>query len=150
MEIVDHVKALMEKYLHDNCIELVEAIYRREQGGMVLRVLVDTRDGISIKECELLNKYLGDTLERENVINEHFTLEVSSPGLDRPIVTDRDFNRSVGKVIELTTFAPVEGRKTHEGKLLGMDKENVVIEKDGVSVVIPRKLIAVARLKIEF
>ncbi|MCX5666135.1 MAG: ribosome maturation factor RimP, partial [Candidatus Omnitrophica bacterium] len=79
-----------------------------------------------------------------------YTLEVSSPGLDRPIKTDRDFERSIGKVLEFTTFEAIDGRKTHEGLLVGMDKDNVVIERQGISIVIPRREIALARLKIDF
>jgi len=150
MDIAERVKQLIDSYLQQHAIELIDLIYRREQLGMVLRLLVDTKEGISLDECEALNSYLGELLDKENVVDGHFVLEVSSPGLDRPITTDRDFARSMGRLLEITTFAPVDDRKTHEGKLLGMDKDGIVIENDGVSVVIPRNLIARAGLKIEF
>ncbi len=117
---------------------------------MTLRLLVDTPEGIRIDECESVNKHLSEVLDKDDFIGEHYVIEVSSPGLDRPIKTDRDFERSMGKKLEVTTFAPVDGRRNHSGSLIGMDKEKIVLETDGVSVEIPRDKIAMARLKIEF
>jgi len=150
IDITEQIKELVAPYLSENGVDLVEITYRREQGGMTLRLLVDTPEGIKIAECEDLNKYLGELLDKEEVIGEHYLLEVSSPGLDRPIKTDRDFERALGKDLEVTTYAPVDGRKTHEGRFVGMDKDKIVIESGGVSIVIPRTSIALARLNIKF
>ena len=117
---------------------------------MTLRLLVDTPQGVTIDECEALNNYLSEILDKESIVDEYYLLEVASPGLDRPLATDKDFERSIGKDLDITTYQAIDGRKTHEGNLAGMDKENIVIESKGVSVVIPKKLIARARLKIEF
>lgn len=149
-DIIENVTKLVAPYLEANGVELVEITYRREQGGMTLRLLVDTPEGVKIDECESLNNYLSELLDREEVIREHYLLEVSSPGLDRPIRSERDFARSLGKDIEVTTYVPIDGRKTHDGRFVGMDKESIVIESAGVSTVIPRKSIALARLSIKF
>lgn len=149
MEIVDRVKELIADYLNERNIELIQMTYKREGVGMVLRLLADTPEGIRISECEELNNYLSEALDKEDFIEERYTLEVASPGLDRPIKTDRDFERSMGKGLEISTYEPIDGRKTHEGRLMGMDKEKIVIESAGVSSVIPRAKIAMARLKIE-
>ncbi len=150
MDIIERVKELIANYLEEYSIELVDITYRREQGGMVLRLIVDKAGGINLKECEELNNYLSETLDKENTINERYLLEVSSPGLDRPIRTDRDFERAMGREIDITTYEPIDGRKTHMGRLIGMDKEKAVIESNGTSTVIPRAKIARAVLKIEF
>jgi len=150
IDITEQIKKLVAPYLAENGVELVEMTYRREQLGMTLRLLVDTPEGIKIAECEGLNNYLGELLDKEEVIGEHYVIEVSSPGLDRPIKTDRDFERALGKDLEVTTYKPVDGRKSHEGRFAGMDKDNIVIESDGVSTVIPKSSIALARLKIKF
>ncbi|MDP3730453.1 MAG: ribosome maturation factor RimP [Candidatus Omnitrophota bacterium] len=150
MEIVDRVREIAEVYLRDHGIELIDIVFRREGPGLVLRITADTPEGITVSECTGLNKFLSEVLDREDVIQDRYTLEVSSPGLDRPIKTDRDFERSMGKELELTTFEAIDGRKTYEGVLVGMDKENVVIERQGISTVIPRSKIALARLKIDF
>ncbi len=146
METINHVKSLIEGYLEDNCIELVDIVYRREQGGMVLRLLVDTPGGITIAECEALNNYLSRALDREEIITECFLLEVSSPGLDRPIVTDRDFAWVMGKELDIRMYDRIDGKKEHCGNLVGMNKENVVIGSCGISTVIPRVKIAKATL----
>ena len=150
MEIVERVNSLIESYLERNGIELVDIIYRREQGGMILRLLADTPEGITIAECEALNNYLSEMLDKEEVVAEHFLLEVASPGLDRPIVTDRDFARVIGKELYIRMYEPVDGKREHQGKLIGMDSENAVIESNGISTVIPRAKIAKATLKLEF
>jgi len=150
MEILERVKALAQGYLDQNSMELVDITYRREQGGMTLRLLVDTPLGVTIDECEALNNYLSEVLDKEEVIGEHYVLEVGSPGLDRHLKTDRDFKRSMDKALCVTTYQAVDSRKTHEGRLVGMDEENIVIENNGISTVIPRSLVAVARIKIDF
>ncbi|MDD5428253.1 MAG: ribosome maturation factor RimP [Candidatus Omnitrophica bacterium] len=150
MEITERVKSLISGYLEENGIELVEIIYRREQGGMVLRLLVDTAAGVTVDECEKLNNFLSEALDKENVIEEHFLLEVASPGLDRALVTDRDFARVMSKELDVRMYEPIDGKRERRGRLIGMDSENIVIESEGISTVIPRKKIAKAKLKIEF
>ena len=150
MEITERVKKLITDYLETNNIELIEITYRREQAGMVLRLLVDTPDGVKVKECEDLNNFLSEALDKEDFIDKRYILEVASPGLDRPIVSDRDFERSMGKVLAITTYESIDGNKVRAGKLIGMDKDNIVIEADGISTVIPRSKIANARQKAKF
>jgi len=150
MDMTDRVNALIEEYLEQNGIELVEITYRREQGGMTLRLLVDTPAGISIAECEALSNYLSEQLDKEGIINERYLLEVSSPGLDRPLITDRDFERVMGKELDVTTFEAIDTRRAHQGRMIGMDKEHIVIESEGISTVIPKAKIARARLKVDF
>ncbi|MDD5437204.1 MAG: ribosome maturation factor RimP [Candidatus Omnitrophica bacterium] len=150
MEVTDRVKSLIEQYLEKSGIELVDITYKREQGGMVLRLLADTADGITIDECERLNNYLSEVLDREDVIAERFILEVASPGLDRPLVTDRDFTRVMGKELYIRMYEPIDGTREHQGRLMGMNSDSIVIESEGVSTVIPRTKIAKATLKLEF
>jgi len=150
MEIVDRVKELIAGYLEEHDIELVDIVYRREQEGMVLRLLADTPQGITIKECEDLNSYLGETLDKEDIIADHYIIEVSSPGLDRPIVTDRDFARSMSKELEISLYEPIAGKRRHDGKLVEADKDNIAIDSGGVRITLPRNKIAKAVLKIEF
>ena len=151
MEIVDRVRDLVSEYLRQNDTELVEITYKREQQGMVLRLLVDTPTGVTLDECEAINKYLSELLDKEDVIEGHYIIEVSSPGLDRHITTDRDFERAMGRPLTVATYEPVDGRKGFEGKLMGMDKAQncIVVERDGISTVIPRDKIAMARLRVE-
>jgi len=150
MEIIEKIRQIAQNHLKERDIEIVDIIYRREEQGMVLRILADKPEGITINECEELNNYLSLEIDKENIMQDHYVLEVSSPGLDRPIKTDREFERAMGKELEISTYERIDGRNAHEGMLVGMDKENIVIESDGISTVIPRNKIALARLKIEF
>ncbi|MDD5680941.1 MAG: ribosome maturation factor RimP [Candidatus Omnitrophica bacterium] len=150
MEVIERVNELISRYLEENKIDLVDITYKREQGGMVLRLLVDTPEGVTIAECEALNNYLSEVLDKGNVMEEHYLLEVSSPGLDRPLTTDKDFARSMGKVLDITVYEPIDGKRAYAGLFIGMDKDNIVIEAGGVSTVIPKAKIAKAKRKIEF
>ena len=149
MDVIDRIKEIAGRYADEHGMEIVDITFRREQQGLVLRILADNDEGIKVSECEGLNNFLSEALDKEDVIQDRYILEVSSPGLDRPMKTDRDFERSMGKELEVTTFERIYDRKTHEGRLIGMDKENVVLENSGVSTVIPRDKIALARRKIE-
>ena len=150
METIDRVKEIAKDYIAQHDIEVVDITFRRESQGLVLRILADKPQGIRVSECEEFNKFLSEALDKEDVIQDRYILEISSPGLDKPIKTDRDFERAMGKGLEITTYEMIDGRKTHEGFFLGMDKDNIIIESDGVSTVIPKERIALARLKIEF
>jgi len=150
MEIIERVRLIAEGYATQRGIEIIDIIYRREQQGMMLRVVADTPDGITIVECEGLNNFLSEELDKEDFMQDHYTIEVSSPGLDRPIKTDRDFERNMGKLIEVMTYAKIDGKKVRDGFFVGIDKETIVVELDGIKTVIPRDKIALARLKLEF
>ena len=150
MEVIERVKEITRDYIETRDIEIVDITFRRESAGLVLRVLAYKPQGITVSECEDLNNFLSEALDKEDVIQDRYLLEVSSPGLDRPLKTDMDFKRVMGKVLEITTYEAIDGRKAHDGALIGMDKENVVIESAGVSTVIPKNKIASARLKITF
>ncbi len=149
MEIVERVKEIIADYLNENAIELVDIIYRRESSGMALRLLVDKSEGIRLSECEALNNFLSARLDEDLLLDERYILEISSPGLDRPLKNDRDFGRVLGKEIEMDTYSPIDGKRHLVGTLLGMDGESVVIGSGDISAVVPKAMIAMARLKIE-
>ncbi|MFH1189113.1 MAG: ribosome maturation factor RimP [Candidatus Omnitrophota bacterium] len=149
-KIIESIREMMGPFLNEKGIELVDVTYRRESSGMTLRLLVDTPEGIRVDECEAVNNALGDMLDKEDLISEHYLIEVSSPGLDRPIRTDRDFERTLGKELEITTFAPIDGSRSHKGVLVGINGLEAVLEAGGISVAIPRDKIAMAKLNIEF
>ncbi len=150
MDIIERVKEFIAGYLEEHGIELVDISYRAESHGMVLRLLADKPEGIMLSECEALNKFLSEKMDEANFIEERYTIEVSSPGLDRPLKANSDFKRVMGRDIEVDTHEPVDGKRHLEGILVGMDKEAIIVERDGISAVVPKDKIAVARLKIEF
>jgi ribosome maturation factor RimP len=125
--IVDKVKALIANLLQDNEIELVEMTYRREAGGMVLRLFVEKEGGITIDDCARLNERIGEILDTEDVMPEQYILEVSSPGLDRSLKTRRDFERAMGKEIRVHTYEPVADKRDHEGVVTAVDDVSVTV-----------------------
>ncbi len=133
-------------------VELVDLSFRREGFRMVLRLLVDKPGGITIDECTHLNQMIGEILDREDLIHDRYTLEVSSPGLDRPLVTKRDFERNIGRKVKITMDkALIDREKVEVGKLCQVDDEDIVIVgRDGTSKIIPLKGIKEAILEIEF
>jgi len=144
-QIVGKIKDLIGNILQAKEIELVEIIYRRGQGGMNLRLLIDKEGGITLGECALLNEEIGKILDQEDVMPEKYILEVSSPGLDRPLKTKRDFEKSIGKRIHVHTYEPVNDKRDHEGLVKSVDDEKVTVD----SIEIRLDKIAKAKLKIE-
>lgn len=142
--IVEKVTGLIGNLLQDNEIDLVEMTYRREAGHMILRLLVDKAGGITIDDCAYLNEEVGKILDAGDVIPEQYTLEVSSPGLDRPLKTRRDFERVVGKVIQVHTYEPIENKRDFEGVATSVDDEKVTV--GGVEIRLDR--ISKAKLKV--
>jgi ribosome maturation factor RimP len=149
MDIVERVNGLIAEHLKQHDIELVEMTYKAQGGETVLRLLVDTPSGITVNECAELNTFLSEALDKEDIITGRYLLEVSSPGLDRPIRSERDFERAMGRELQVTTYEMIDQRKIHEGHLVGMDSEKIVLESGGISTVIPKVKIALARLKVE-
>jgi len=116
----------------------------------VLRLLVDRiGGGISVAECEALNTFLGTKLDEEGIMEERYLLEVSSPGLDRPLKTDPDFRRAMGCPVVIDTARPVDGMRHIEGLRIGANAAEIVVESRGVSTVVPKDVVAHARRKIE-
>ncbi len=148
-QVVDKVKELISDIFQKQGIELVELSYGRRKEGIVLRFLIDKPDGITMEECGRLNHEIDRLVEGAGIINERYVLEVSSPGLDRPLRTREDFIHVIGKSVRVISRLPVDGRDVHSGKLYGVnDRSIVIISKDGLSIVVLFEDIVKARLEI--
>lgn len=152
LEMVERVKKIASKLLHANGIELVNITYKRQGPVMILRVIVDKNGGISVDECAWVNEKLGESLDKENFLIESYTLEVCSPGLDRPLKTKDDFERVKGSVIKVHTHIPLEEQREHVGKVVSCDDEHIMIELKNTTAArkIPLSKILKAHLEIEF
>ena len=132
-------------------MELVHMEMRREAGGLVLRLFVDKEGGVTLDDCARVSRQVSAQLDADDPIPERFTLEVSSPGLDRPLVSDRDFARFAGRQVRLTTASPLDGRRNFSGRLLELAEGAVrLVLDDGREVAIPRDQITKARLEADF
>jgi ribosome maturation factor RimP len=116
--LLGKIKETVEPILESEGLELIDLEYRKEGLGWVLRIFMDKPGGVTLDDCAEMSRQLGDLIEVEELIPHAYTLEVSSPGLDRPLKTEKDFLRSVGKLIQLSTNLSVEGRTFFRGILL--------------------------------
>ncbi len=149
MDIGNRITGILSPIAERRKVEIVGITYKREGPAMVLRILLDKADGITLDECGQVNKELSKLLDKGNIIDEYYILEVSSPGLDRLMKTEKDFEQVLGKNVKVTTYAPIDSKNVFIGKLLGIGSSTIVIEdNEGISTEIPREKIAKARLEI--
>jgi len=139
-------------------LEIFDVSLRREASGEILRVVLDRpgpaatpEDSVSIAECEKVSQELGTILDVEDVIPTTYTLEVSSPGLDRPLRTADDYRRFAGRLAKIVTREPVNRQTAFAGRLRGMEGDDVLFESEGGKQVrLPLAVIRRARLDVEF
>ncbi|MCI6498457.1 ribosome maturation factor RimP [Lachnospiraceae bacterium HCP1S3_C3] len=137
--------------IEENKFELVDVEYVKEGGNWYLRVYIDKPGGINIDDCELISRALSDKLDEKDFIEDAYILEVSSPGLGRPLKKDKDFTRNMGEMVEIKLFRQINKQKEYEGILKAFDKETVTIEADdGEDIVFERSDIALIRLALDF
>lgn len=130
--------------------ELVDVEYIKEAGNWYLRGYIDKPGGITVNDCEAVSRIFSDRLDEKDFIEDSYIMEISSPGLDRPLKKEKDFARSVGKTVEIRTYRPIEKQKEFCGVLSAYDSNSVTIEEDGVPRTFEKKEIALIRLAIEF
>ena len=146
MKTVDRIKELLGPMAEKLDCLVLEVEFKRRGSERFLKIILDKPGGITLDECASVNTELGDILEKENVIDEHYCLEVTSPGLDRTLKADNDFVWAVGKKVKATTYKAFDGKNVFKGKLVGLGEGSIVIEDNGVSAEIPRNMIAKAKL----
>lgn len=147
--MVQELSALVEPVVEDHGCELVELQFRRETRGWVLRLIVDKDGGISLDDCAGISREVGHLLEVEDPIEQSYTLEVSSPGLDRPLKREKDFIRCLGKKAKVTTREPLEGEQVFVGLIEGVAAGNIQLSTGKGEVAIPFERILKARLVVE-
>lgn len=132
-------------------IEIVDVEYIKEAGDYYLRVYLDKEGGISLDDCEVVSRRLSDILDKEDPIEENYYLEVSSPGLDRPLKKEKDFIRYQGRDVEIKLYKAIDGLKQFEGELLGLTEDkNIKILINENEVEFNKKDVALVRLAIKF
>lgn len=131
--------------------ELVDVEYVKEGGSWYLRAYIDKPGGINVDDCEVISRALSDLLDEHDYIEDAYILEVSSPGLGRPLKKDKDFDRSIGEEIEIRTFRPINHQKEFTGILKEYNKEKIVIEVENEErMEFNRADIALVRLAFDF
>lgn len=150
-ETLSKIRALVEPLLSSRHVELVELTYRREGPQNVLRLLVDTAQGITVQQCSDLNLSIGALLEEYEVISDSYLLEVASPGLDRKLRNPRDFERIIGRRVRIQTREPVEGKFEIVGAVASVGDALVTVTlDDGEKIRVPFAVMTLARQDISF
>ena len=144
-------EALLLPILEANNFELVDVEYVKEGSNWYLRAYIDKEGGIAVDDCELVSRALSDLLDKEDFIEEAYILEVSSPGLLRPIKKDKDFERNMNKEIEIRTYRAINKSKEFYGLLKAYDKDTVTItDEDGNETTFNKSDIALIRQALDF
>ncbi|WP_026504621.1 ribosome maturation factor RimP [Butyrivibrio sp. NC3005] len=131
-------------------VEIYDVEFVKEAGEWYLRAYIDREGGVDINTCVDVSRALSDELDKEDFIEEAYTLEVSSPGLGRTLKKDRHFQHSIGMEIDLKTFQPIDGVKEFSGILKAFDKDTITVDINGEDKIFQRKELSVVRLALDF
>ena len=150
-EYEKRVEAYLMPVMEKNQFELVDVEYVKEAGTWYLRAYIDKEGGFTVDDCELVSRQLGEWLDREDFIDDSCILEVSSPGLGRPLKKEKDFKRSLGEQVEVRLYRAVDRQKEFTGALAAYDEDTVTLRfEDGTETSFEKKDIALIRLAFDF
>lgn len=151
-DVVEKIRQILEPILESMGLSLWDLEFHKQGPQWLLRIFIDRESGgVSLGDCETVNRDLGAALDVEDIISHAYTLEVSSPGLDRTLSQPEHFSRFAGSRVKIKTFQPVNGQKVFRGKLLGWVEGMVKVELEtGTVLEIPMSGITKASLEVEF
>ena len=141
---------LLQPLVDAHGFELVDVEYVKEAGNWYLRAYIDKPGGIAVDDCEVISRALSDKLDEEDYIEDSYILEVSSPGLGRPLKKDKDFQRSIGKEIEVRTFRAIDKQKEFTGILKELNKDSFTIVIEDNEMTFQRSEKELVRLEFDF
>ena len=154
-DISGKVTAMLSPFLEENGLELYKVEYKKEGPAWVLRVLLEKpadaeSEYVSIDDCEKVNSRLSEMLDKDDIIDRSYSLEVGSAGLDRELIRETDYVRFAGRAVEVRTYEQINGSKEHEGVLKGKENGVVTIITDGGELDIPADKISKINLAVVF
>ena len=145
------VRQLVEEIVESQGYELVDVEFKGAGKNSLLRIFIDRPDGISHEDCELVSEHVGTVLDVEDLIPFSYTLEVSSPGLDRKLFKEADYIRFAGKLAKIQTRIPLEHQRVFRGRLRGLQDGKILVElPKGELLEIPVDVVAEARLEFDW
>jgi ribosome maturation factor RimP len=155
---IEQVRAIAERVTRSHGLEVWDIVSRRESSGQVIRVFIDRpgpaatpEESVSIEDCVEVSREIGTILDVEDPLPSPYTLEVSSPGLDRPLRGAEDYRRFAGRLAKIVVSEAVDNQKAFEGRLRGVEDSAVLLEGPrGRMHRLPMQLITRARLEVEF
>ncbi|MHB1420197.1 MAG: ribosome maturation factor RimP [Bacillota bacterium] len=150
VRIEEKVENLITPAIIANGFELVDLEFKKEGSNWYLRIFIDHPEGVTLEGCEMISRQVDALLDQTDLIPQSFIQEVSSPGLERTLKKDSDFQRFAGRKVLIRTFIPFQDKKEITGMLQGLEDGQVIMDRDGEVLKIPRQQIALARLVVEF
>jgi ribosome maturation factor RimP len=146
MSVIAELRGIIEDYLKNNNLILVDLIYRYEGKNLVLRLLVDRPEGgVLIEDCAAVNNDIGKILDEKHVLKEGYILEVSSPGLDRPLKTKDDFLRCVNREARFFFNEQIRGKLEMLGVIKRVEGDKIYIETKSATIEVPLEKIRMAK-----
>ena len=145
-----HLWELFEPIISGMGYELVEIEHFPNPKHGVLRFYIDKEGGVNVDDCSSVSRQIGAFIDVEDPINGQFNLEVSSPGLDRPLRRLQDFQRFAGSMVKLKTVMPLDGQRNFKGRLLQASEATLVLETEAEEISLPMSAIEKARIVPEF
>ncbi|MEK3989606.1 ribosome maturation factor RimP [Robertmurraya sp. FSL R5-0851] len=153
-KVIEVVEQIVEPIVNDLNLELVDIEYVKEGKSWFLRVFIDKEQGIDIEECGMVSEKLSEKLDELDPIPYNYFLEVSSPGAERPLKKQKDYEKAVGKNVHIKTYEPIDGEKVFEGVLTNFTGDTVTVEVKiktrKKTIEIPFEKVASARLAVTF
>lgn len=150
-KVIEVVKELARPVVAKLGLELVDVEYVKEGGEWFLRIFIDKPYGVTLDDCQAVSEEVDMLLDEADPVPHSYHLEVSSPGIERPLKKPADYERFQGRMVQVTTFTPQDGQKRFTGRLRGLRNQMVVLTMDnGTERLIPMPEVASARLKAEF
>ena len=148
--VADRVQAIAERVAIDHGLELVHAEVAGPDNKPIVRIFIDKPNGVTHQDCSEVSLHVGTVLDVEDFIHASYTLEVSSPGIERGLYKRQDYERFVGSLAKMRTRKPVNGQRNFRGRLLGIDGEDILIEdRTSGRVRVPFEVVAKASLEMD-
>jgi len=148
--VLNKVRQLTEPIVTQLGLELVDVEYVKEGAHWYLRIYIDKDGGVEVDDCAEVSHKVSEILDRENPIPQTYMLEVSSPGIERPLRKREDYEKYKGELVSIYTTEQVQGYSRFSGHLLGLDNDNIVLEYEGQEIIILLDLVESAHLTFEF
>jgi ribosome maturation factor RimP len=150
-DALERIREMARGILEFEGMEYVHLEMKQMGGGAVLRLFIDREGGVTLDDCTRISRRLSAQLDIDDPIAHRYTLEVSSPGLDRPLFSDRDYQRFAGQQVRVRTVSPHDGRRQFVGRLVGLIDGVVRLVADGdEEIALPKEQIAEARIVPDF
>ena len=148
--ILDYIRDISEKIVEDMDVEIYDVEYVKESGINYLRIYISKEAGVNLDDCSIVNNKISEELDKEDPIEEAYYLEVSSPGIDRAFRNEKDYEKNVGREVEVKLYSKLDGKKYYLGNLVEFNQETVIVEEAGKKIRIERSNISKINKSVEF